>query len=370
MSDDNIKPPATIVDLEEDIILTDEAKERVVKCWNSKPSGDAPSFDELMEAAWQKKNLDVRSKYGLLIKEFIAQRIKKKKPDSLELTSEQKLFIDNNKNTMGALEIARELFNNNNLTPLNKESRLVIDYYNKSNQTVFTKQQYVDGPYSPPEKLQDVIALVKKYITSIELDVKNLTARQRQGLISLSNYLNTMRFITHANSFEDEQDRALFISEFVRCCFDKPDLSEEEVDQYIVYSNEVIISKNISRSIDKFQRSLEDSYDTEDGKRMSMTLVEMIGKMREEYNQSISRQTRLLSDLKGTRAKRIERQGKESASIINLVQAWKDEEFRKKTIHLAERRKEVLSQGVDAIVDMDDFKARVFGLSKNEVLEG
>lgn len=362
------KPIAKIVELNDDDFLSQEQENKIIEAWNSGKT----SIEDIGEAVFGYK-IDIRSKQAFLIKEFIAnkgKKIEKKQQPSLQLSEEQRQFVDNNKQNMGALQIARILFNNKNLTALNKETRLVVEYYNSGDKPVYDKKKYVDGEYSPPCKIQDVISIVKENVPSISIDIKNLTSKQRQELTSLMSFLGTMRFIIHANAFEEEEDRKLFISEFVRCCYDKPDLSEEEVDQYIVYSNEVIISKNILKSIDKFQKSLEESHDSEDGKKLSMTLVEMIGKMRDEYNQSIARQTRLLSDLKGTRSKRIERQGKDLSSVNNLVQAWKDETFRAQTIHLAELKKQSTKEGIEEISDMDEFKARVFGLSKAEAIDG
>ncbi len=101
-----------------------------------------------------------------------------------------------------------------------------------------------------------------------------------------------------------------------------------------------------------------------------MSLVEVIGKIETEYNQSVNRQQKLLGDLKEKRSDRLSKQVKENASILNLVQMWKEEESRKKMIHLAELRKEVIKEEVERLSSMDEIKCRIMGLSEDEALDG
>ena len=61
---------------------------------------------------------------------------------------------------------------------------------------------------------------------------------------------------------------------------------------------------------------------------------------------------------------------KENASILNLVQLWRDEESRNKMVALAEVRKKALENEVEKISSLDEIKARIMGLTKEEVLNG
>jgi hypothetical protein len=111
----------------------------------------------------------------------------------------------------------------------------------------------------------------------------------------------------------------------------------------------------------------EAAQDTE-GRRISMSLVEAIGKAQNDYHQSVNRQQKLLESLKEKRSDRLKNQIKENASIINLVQLWKEEESREKLIKLAELRKQVVSDEVERLSSMDEVKARILGLSEDEAL--
>jgi len=77
-----------------------------------------------------------------------------------------------------------------------------------------------------------------------------------------------------------------------------------------------------------------------------------------------------LNDLKGKRSERLANQVKDNASILNLVQMWKDEETRKEMIKMADMRREVLKGEIGRLSSMDDVKARIFGLTEEEVLDG
>ena len=60
----------------------------------------------------------------------------------------------------------------------------------------------------------------------------------------------------------------------------------------------------------------------------------------------------------------------ESASILNLVELWKDEEARNKMIKIAELRKKNISTEIDRLSSMEEIKSRILGISEEEVLNG
>jgi hypothetical protein len=60
----------------------------------------------------------------------------------------------------------------------------------------------------------------------------------------------------------------------------------------------------------------------------------------------------------------------ESASILNLVELWKDEESRHKMIKIAELRKKNVSKEIERLTSMEEIKSRIMGISEEEVLNG
>lgn len=360
------------------LVLDEASSEKVLKAWNDavKDNETAPSIEELIVVAWGQA-FDVRSPQGMAVRTFISNRKPQeskqevKQDNKIDLNDEQKAYIEVNAFNMSSVEIAKILFKNENLGPLNKESRAVFEYLKDINpaRTKYDKtNDFTEEGYTPPTSMPQVIARIKRYVPLSRIDSKKLSQREKNAAESLMAYLHTLRFQSQITSFESQRDRELFESEFIRCCYDKSDLTEEEVDQYVVYANEVVISRNIQKSINTFQNKLED--DSEEDKKLSLTFIEAIGNMRNEYNASIKRQQDLLKDLKGKRSDRIKERMNDNASILNLVQAWKEKEFRDKTIHLAIKRQEILKEEIKNLTDMDEIKARIFGISQEEVLNG
>jgi hypothetical protein len=360
-----------------DIVLTEEQKTKIIEIWKANPK--APPFLKDISKVIFNKEVDGRSKEGKAIKEFLALQNFVPKvtqdyipKDEIVLTDEQKEFAVNNAGTMNALEIAKTLFNNNNLTNLNKETRTINEYL----KTIDKKALYADTDevpsdvvYKAPRTFERMLFKINKYIHE-GIDKDKITHRQRKEVNAIIGYMNTYRFGHQINTYTNQTDRELFESSFVRYTHDKCDLTQEEVDQYIVLATEVVISSSIQAAIIRLQDLLDEQTGNPDNVKISMSLVEAINTARTEYNQCVNRQQKLLNDLKEKRSDRLKNQIKENASILNLVQMWKDEDSRQKLIKLANLRKQVLTDEVQRLTTMDEVKCRILGISQEEVLNG
>lgn len=361
-----------------EIELSDEQKNLIIKTWNDNKD-NPPSLHQLTQLIFPDiPNVDGRSVYGKSIKKFLASRdlkIRTKSEytpkDRVEFSPEQKDFIANNASMMTAVELARTLFNNYDLNNLSIESRSVQEYLDTLPKQVTTVQGDEDfqnlEDYKPPKNLERALVRVNKYVLD-GIDKDKLSAKHKKDMTSLISYLHTYRFLHQIGAYTDPVDRELFESSFVRYTFDKSDLTQEEVDQYIVLSTEVVISSNIQETIQTLQQQINNEIDS--GQKIPMPLVEAVTSARNEYNQCVTRQQKLLNDLKVKRSERLQNQVKENASILNLVQMWKDEDTRKEMIKMADMRREVLKTEIGRLSSMDDVKARIFGLTEEEVLNG
>ena len=362
---------------DEILILTEEQQLKLLKEWNDRPE-NPPSLAELVKLAFNREDLDGRSKEGKAVKQFLASRqIKPRKSHEyeakglLELTIEHKEYISNNCHTMTGLEMAKILFKNESLTNLSQETRSILEYMKTIPMNIkFNNQENENVPtdeYRPPKSEERMIAKINKYILD-GIDKNKLTHKHKKDISSLIGYMNTFRFCHQINLYDDEKDRDLFESSFVRYTYDKSDLTQEEVDQYIVLATEVVISSNIQQTINILQNQI-DIATQEDGK-IPMALVEASNTARKEYNDCVNRQQKLLNDLKVKRSEKLSKQVKETASIINLVQMWKEEESRIKLLKIAEMRKNVLEKEIDRLSSMDEIKCKILGISKDEILNG
>jgi hypothetical protein len=362
---------------EDVIILTEEQQLKLLNEWNNRLE-NPPSLVELVQLAFGRDDLDGRSKEGKAVKNFLATRqIKPKKSHEyqakglIELSIEQKEYISNNCHTMTGLEMAKILFKNESLTNLSQETRSVLEYMKnipsniKFNNT--ENENTITEGYKPPRSEERMIVKINKYILD-GIDKNKLTHKHKKDINSVIGYMNTHRFIHQINIYDNESDRELFESSFVRYTYDKSDLTQEEVDQYIVLCTEVVISSSIQQTINVLQNQIDLAIQ-EDGK-IPMALVEASNTARKEYNDCVNRQQKLNNDLKVKRSDKLSKQVKETASIINLVQMWKEEDSRNKLIKMAEMRKQVVEKEIDRLSTMDEIKSKILGISKDEILNG
>lgn len=363
--------------MNEDIALTEEQKMKLLNEWNNRPD-NPPSLSELVKIAFEKDDLDGRSKEGKAVKTFLASRkIKPKKSHEyqakglIELTEEQKEYISNNCATMTGLEIAKVLFKNESLTNLSQETRTILEHM----KTIPSNIRYIQNQeeniatedYKAPRSEERMIVKINRYILD-GIDKSKMTPKQKKEINSLIGYMNTYRFTHQINLYDEERDRELFESSFVRYTYDKSDLTQEEVDQYIVLSTEVVISSNIQQTINVLQNQIDLAIQ-EDGK-IPMALVEASNTARKEYNDCVNRQQKLLNDLKVKRSERLSKQVKENASILNLVEMWKQEESRQKLLKMAELRKSIVKNEIDRLASMDELKSKILGISEEDILNG
>ena len=329
---------------------------RALDEWNSRPDNPPSQQDLIVATGYINPDgtlPDGRSKFGRELKLFMAsQKIKPKGAHQhrikgpVDLTEENKLYLQSNRKLMTGFEMAKIIFGGH-ITPLSQLSE-----------------------YKPPKSFDKALAKVNKYFNLKPFDKSKMLSREKKNVETLMKYLNTYRFVHQMNTYSSQIDRELFESSFVRYTHDKPDLTEEEVDQYIVMCIEVCIASNIQTRVERLQNMLDDTADDTEGRRISMGLVEAISSRQQEYNQCVNRQQKLLESLKEKRSARLSKQVKENASIVNLVQLWKEEESRKKLLALAELRKKAVKQETEKLSSMDEIKARILGLSEEEVLDG
>jgi len=363
----------------EDLELTPEQEKIMLDTWNATPASP-PSLPTLSKAIFGLE-LDGRTKEVRAIKSCLARHSLKSKAATVyepvglaELSEQQKEYIINNAATMNALEIAKVLFKNESLSNLNSETRSVNEFIKTLNSNVIYSQKELDnvpaGDYFPPNTLDKAIKKVNEYV-NCSYEKTKLNAFQKKSIEKLIGYLHTYRFIKQINSYDSIDDRKTFEDTFIRHTYDKPDLEQEELDQYIQLANEIVMGFKTQRRSEQLQSTMERlAKNDTNGAELSIKLSEMIGKISTEYNQCIKRQQDLFGDLKEKRSTRVSKQLKENASVLNIIAEWKQEEYRKKYLKIAEREQEAIDKELEIVDDVENIKARIFGLTREEVRHG
>ena len=365
----------------QDLALTEEQKTSLTEVKDEFLSGKKVdiSLMHLIQDVAGFGGKDGRSKEGRAVKAFLSEidltavpASEYQKVERPELSEEHKEFIRNNKGTMKYVEMSRILFENDNLTSLSAEVRMVTEYCKSLEGDSFEdpSASATTFEYKPPKHPDRVLSKINKYILDSGIDKEKITPKQKKSIEKLMGYLHTFRFVHQISNYNNETERELFESSFVRYTNDKPDLTQEEVDQYIVLSGEVVIASNIQRRVGRLTNLLDETAMDNEGRRISMSLVEAISTAQNEYNSCVNRQHKLLESLKEKRSARLSKQIHDNASILNLVETWKDEEGRKELIRIAELRKKTMKTEIAKLSTMDDIKARIIGLSEEEALNG
>jgi phage gpG-like protein len=123
--------------------------------------------------------------------------------------------------------------------------------------------------------------------------------------------------------------------------------------------------KRIQHAMNKLNRMFDEAEDQQD---LTVRLAELLKTKSEEYNQCEKRMESLISKLQGDRSKRINSQVEKNASILNLVQLFQEEEERKVMVKMAEMQRKIISAEADQLEKMPDWKSRVLGIRKSDVI--
>ncbi len=376
---------------EEKIILTAEQKKIVDENFDK-----TPNMKDLARLVFKDPKINGNFKQAHAVRDYVAsEEFQSKKPgaklkttkyqkgdyEKVELTPEQKLFIRNNLGKSGWIEMAKLVFNNQSLTPLNAESKVVYEYCLEIDPASIPDDEKLteEEQYKAPTSIDRLVTKVNKYRFKFNgdkskvLDRNDLRPIDKKNLEGLLGYMNVERFVQQASKYTREADRTLFESSFVRFCYDKNDLLEEEVDNYVSLCSEIVTVTQIERIIQLMDNQLEEALratETGEEKKLTMTFNESINNQRDKLNQSKKTYQVLMDKLVGDRSKRLQGRIQQSATIINLIDAVKLEERRIQLLKIAEKQKMLESEEIDALSSMQSVVALIAGISKERAKYG
>ena len=348
--------------------LTEEQKSLIV----DKKSGIS-DLTELTNIVFPGQgDLDGRTKEGRAVRAFLLENeieyeTKHVYPkEDIPLTDDQVEFIVNSaRDGMDSFQIASILFAD---VHVKRGGREFMTVHNRlevvSPDYVHISEDSITKKYSPPKAISKLLKKINDYCAK-SMDESKLNIIEKKGVESLGGFLSSPRFIQIINNYDSSEDRHLFEAEFVRATWDKPDLTSDEINLYINVCMDYIHLKNIQGAINKLNRMFDDAEDQQD---LTVRLAELLKTKSEEYNQCEKRMESLIQKLQGDRSKRISSKHRENASILSLVQLFQEEEERKIMLMLAEMQKKIARKEADNLESMPEWKARVLGISKRDVI--
>ena len=318
------------------------------------------------------ETLDGRSKIGRAIRKFmVAQGLDyatstHQKVDDVVLTEQEKEFLDSYAGqNMSSIQLAELLWPNKEIKKLSKEQRVVADYIkNHHPDFVKSEESALGTKYSPPKALSRAIKKINDFAGK-DLDESKLQMQDKKCAETLMTSLSSPRFLQVINNYTSQEDRELFEAEFVRSVWDKPDLTSDEINLYINVCMDYINLKHIEQQKSKLNLMFDDAQDQQE---FTIRLTEILKTKSEEYNQCASRMDKLITKLNGDRAKRVASKNEQTASILNIVQLFQEEEERHIMVRMAEMQKQIVKKEADEIESMSDWKSRVLGVRKDDVI--
>jgi hypothetical protein len=331
-----------------------------------------PDLIELTRKVFNDDTLDGRTKEGKLVREYLVEcgfkynTTKSKKAKRVNLTEEQKEFIENSaRDEMNAFQIACVIWHDRDITPLSKETLVVAEHIKSTKPNLLRSEDSALGDvYMPPQTQTATIKLLNKYC-SAEIRQEAISLKQKKYVEQVVKFLSTPRFFQVINSYTDKADRDLFEAEFMRTTWDKPDLTADEINLYINVCIDYINLKNINKAMEKLNRMFHEADDQRD---MTVRLAELLKTKSDEYNQCEKRMESLINRLNGDRARRIQGRQEENASILSLVELFQDEKEREIMLKMAQMQKEAVEHEAKHLESMPEWKARVLGISKGDAV--
>lgn len=348
--------------------LTEEQKEEILKLFKKNPD-----LMFITRKVFGDESIDGRSKQGRAVRKFLAGQDKTAntslvpKVEQIHLNKEQKEFLmtDNIEVGMNALEIARLTFKDRDVQPLSIKHRVIVDFLKTYRPEIVDDNEIVTKEkWTPPKSINRAIVKINNFCGTT-LEELTLQTKQKKLVEQLILYFKSPRFNHFINQYATLADRNLFESEFVRAIWDKPDLTNDELNLYVTVCANYVRQKHIQMRIDKLNALLDDQDNERD---ITMRLTEIIKATSEELNQCEKRIESLTKDLNGSRTARLKAKGEENGSIFALVEAFQDREERDRMIMMAELQNKLIEEEADRLENMDDYKARILGISKKELL--
>lgn len=327
---------------------------------------------EMTRSVFMDESLDGRTIEGRLVREYLIEigqkfdTTKAAPAKEVILSEEQKSFITGYaRDGMNAFQISKIIFPDAKVTPLSKETMVVTDFIRDQVPEGVAEEDSARGlEYNPPCTVLSAIKKINK-VAGKNLNPDKLTRQEKLCAENLMNILSSPRFTSQINNYTSNEDRLLFEAEFTRACWDKPDLTPDEINMYINVCMDYINLKQIEGQ----KLKLNDMFNAaEEETDLTMRLTEILKTKSEEYNQCVTRIDRAITKLQGDRSKRLQSKQQNTASMLSLVKLFQEEEERNIMIKMAEMQKEIINEEADRMEGMPEWKARVLGISRDEAI--
>lgn len=352
--------------------LSAEQKTIILEMWNSRPT-NPPSIVEMTKAAFPDlQKIDARTWQYRAVKEFIATRqLVVKTTDVIEtktLTPENKEFLLNNCDKMRVIEMAKTLWGDIewNDTKIRDIHSFLREHPEKELFEAPEDAKQELEKYKPPRNRKQALERVNKYILDcISYDEAEKNTKTQKYLDSLITFTHMYRFMMLMNDFRREKDRGLFESSYIRYVWDKPDLTEEELDMICNLCLDIVYYTNGQEELEALKTYRDNSAEENGAAGFRQALTDAIADIRKSMDENHKRQAKAVENLQGKRNERIETKHKETGSLLPLIESWREEKQRERWLVLLKANEGNVRAEIQKMDTLDSIIAEVYGLDKD-----
>lgn len=349
--------------------LTPEQEQQIVELFRTNPNIEA-----ITKLVFQNDKLDGRSWQGKLVAKFLVdQKLnykttkKERRGEIRELTADDKEYIISAiQNGDTFLDVARVVFQDDEIKKLSSEWRKIQAFCEANGVSSSHEMDDLNlGAYAAPKELDRLVNLVNRALgTNIDA-AKGVNGKYKACFDRLRINLDSSRFKRIINAYEKRRDRDLFVDEFVRLTFEKPDLTPDEINLYLQIVRDSISLEVLEGKINKLNAMF---LDIEDASELNQRFSENLKACVDEKNQVTKRIADTTKKLQGDRAERLKSLHKDEVSILTLINLAQEKEEREQMLRLAEMQKALISEEANKFENLDSWVCRVLGVSKEEVI--
>lgn len=349
---------------------------------------------------------------------------------AIELTDEQKTFIENNYKKITDLKtLTQKTFKNTRLDGRSREASLVKGHISKlGGKYKTTKKKSGKQITFTPKQKENIIQLANEGLSSLKIaeiifadrTVKRLSAEQKAvhkvikeftpELLQSSetalgeefhppkNLGEALKLVNIASGQELEEPKLTANEREGIDCLIKflssprlksiiGSMASKEYRELFLYefvratwdksdltTEDVNLYINVcqdfinSKNITNHMEKLNQMLEEADDQfELKMNLIEALSTKSTEFNQCEKRMESLLRQLNTARTERLKTMRANNANILALVRAFQQEEERKRMLTLAKLQSQAVKDEIEKLENMDEWKARVMGIRATDM---
>lgn len=357
--------------------LANEQKVAVLKCWNDRIEQklDPPTLLELTQAAFPEVT-STRCPECVSVRRFLSEKSleyeKKRKPKKEEVGLNEELrkqIIELKQLGDNDLTIAKKIFDNEDLKTLCNEHRTVTNYLKSLPPAVRERIAPVESKsYRPPKTHIEAIARVNRCILNCISKEDAEKENIKRCMHKLIEYLHSRRISNDCDHIKEVRDKELYEDTLIKYIWDKPDLSQEDIDSYCNVAIKSIDYTKLVREENQIVESIENNLADTEGQKINTSLYEQLEYIRKRKDQCIDDQEKIKKALAGSRADRNKGKLGKKATFLDMIQLVQDGSKRQNILSLMDKYKDEMKKEIGRLSSMDSLDFEISGVDPAELL--